>query len=112
MLNFTTGAHLIEKSPDNQEPTGLLEVIKLNEITNRKVRIDGVYLCKTFSIFPIGKENFLTSLDISDVDTVWTWCGQTSTTPISKYFSEIFSPSDIKLTYNNPNKDFKSIKRL
>ena len=43
MLNFTTGSHLIEKSPDNQEPTGLLEVIKLNEITNRNGRIDGVY---------------------------------------------------------------------
>ena len=43
MLNFTTGAYLIEKSPDNQEPTGLLEVIKLNEITKRKGRIDGVY---------------------------------------------------------------------
>ena len=32
--------------------------------------------------------------------------------PISKYFSEIFSPSVIKLTYNNPNKDFKSVLRL
>ena len=34
----------------------------------------------------------LTSLDISDLDTVWTWGGQTSTPPISKYFSEICSP--------------------
>ena len=30
---------------------------------------------------------------------------------ISKYFSETFSPSQIKLTYNDPNKDFKSVKR-
>ena len=27
----------------------------------------------------------LTSLDMSEVDTVWTWGGQTSTPPISKY---------------------------
>ena len=53
----------------------------------------------------------LTSLDISDVDTVWTWGGQTSTPPISKYFSKIFSPSHIKHTNNNSNKDFKSVKR-
>ena len=51
----------------------------------------------------------LTSLDISDVDTVWTWSRQTSTPPISKYLSGIFSPSHIKLTYIN--KDFKSVKR-
>ena len=31
--------------------------------------------------------------------------------PISKYFIEIFSQSHIKLTNNNPNKDFKSVKR-
>ena len=31
--------------------------------------------------------------------------------PISKDFSEIFSPSHIKLTYNNTNKDFKSAER-
>ena len=31
--------------------------------------------------------------------------------PISKYFSKFFSPSHIKLTNNNPNKDFKSVKR-
>ena len=31
--------------------------------------------------------------------------------PISKYFSEIFSPSHINLTHNNPKKDFKSGKR-
>ena len=43
----------------------------------------------------------LTSLDISDVDTVWTW-GTNVPQPISKYFSEIFSPSHIKLNYNNP----------
>ena len=37
--------------------------------------------------------------------------GTISPPPISKYFSEIFSPSQIKLTKNNPNKDFKSVKR-
>ena len=31
--------------------------------------------------------------------------------PISKNFNEIFSPSHIKLTYNNRNKDFESVKR-
>ena len=31
--------------------------------------------------------------------------------PISKYFSEIFSPSHIKLTYDNPNMDLKSVQR-
>ena len=40
--------------------------------------------------------------------------GQRETTappPIRKYFSEIFSPSHIKLTNDNPNKDFKSVER-
>ena len=31
--------------------------------------------------------------------------------PKSKYFSEIFSPSHMKLIYNKPNKDFESVKR-
>ena len=31
--------------------------------------------------------------------------------PISKYFSEIVSPSYIKLTNDNPNKDLKSVER-
>ena len=47
---------------------------------------------------------------MSEVDIVWALGGQTSTPPISKYFSETFSPSHIKLTYNNPKKDFKSFK--
>ena len=37
--------------------------------------------------------------------------GQTSPPPISKYLSEIYSPSHVKLTNNNPIKDFKSVKR-
>ena len=37
------------------------------------------------------------------------WGGQPSNPPISKYFSEIVSPSHIKLTNNNPNLDFKSV---
>ena len=37
--------------------------------------------------------------------------GKTSPTPRNKYFSEIFSQSHIKHTYNIPKKDFKSIKR-
>ena len=41
----------------------------------------------------------LTSLDISDIDTIWT------------YFSESFCPSYIKLTNYNPNKDFESVGR-
>ena len=53
----------------------------------------------------------LTSLDISDVDTVWTW-GDKRPPPGSKYFSEIFSLSHIKLTNNNPNKDFKSVEKF
>ena len=48
---------------------------------------------------------------MSEVDTVWAWGGQTSTPPINKYLSEIFSPSHIKLTNNNSNKDSKSVKR-
>ena len=32
----------------------------------------------------------LTSLDRSDIDTVWTWGGQTSTPHISKYISDFF----------------------
>ena len=51
---------------------------------------------------------FLTSLDISDVDTVLTW-GTNVPPPRNKYFSEIFFPSYIKLTNNNPNKEFKSV---
>ena len=31
--------------------------------------------------------------------------------PASKYLSEIFSSRYIKLTYNNPNKDLKSVER-
>ena len=53
----------------------------------------------------------LTSLDISDVDTVWTWDGQTSTPPGNKYLSEIFSLSHIKPTNYYPYQDFKSVKR-
>ena len=37
--------------------------------------------------------------------------GQTSLSPRNKYFSEIFSPSHIKLTNDNPYKDVKSVKR-
>ena len=46
----------------------------------------------------------LTSLDISGVDTVWTWGGKKK----SQNFSEFISPSHIKLTNYNPHKDFKS----
>ena len=46
---------------------------------------------------------------MSEVDTVWTWGGQTSTPLISEYFGEIVSPSHIKLTNLNPNMDFKSV---
>ena len=36
----------------------------------------------------------------------------TNVPPLSnKYLSEIFSPRHIKLTKNNPNNDFKSVKR-
>ena len=38
--------------------------------------------------------------------------GNETPPPISKYCSEIFSPSNIKLSYNNPNMDFKSVERL
>ena len=48
---------------------------------------------------------------MSEVDSVWAWGGRTFTPPMSKYFSETLSPNHIKLTYNNPNKDFKSVKR-
>ena len=34
-----------------------------------------------------------------------------TTRPISEYFSKIFLSSHIKLTYNNPDKDFKTVKR-
>ena len=54
--------------------------------------------------------NSLTRLDISDVDTVWTYGGQMSTPPIDIYFSYFF-PSHIKLTQNNANKDLKSVNR-
>ena len=36
---------------------------------------------------------------------------QKETPPLSKYFNEISSPSYIKLSINNPHKDFKSVKR-
>ena len=48
---------------------------------------------------------------MSEVETVQAWGGQTFIPPISKYLSEFFSPSHIKLTYNNPNKDFKSVEQ-
>ena len=48
---------------------------------------------------------------MSEVDTVQARAEQTSTPPISQYSSEIFSPSPIKLTYNNPYKGLKSVKR-
>ena len=37
--------------------------------------------------------------------------GQTPPPPMNKYFSQFFSPSHIKLTNNNPNKDLKSVER-
>ena len=49
---------------------------------------------------------------MSEVDPVWAWGGQTSTSPGSTYFSEIFSPRHIKLTNNNPNKDFKPVEKF
>ena len=52
----------------------------------------------------------LTSLDTSDVDTVWTW-GKNVPPPISYYFSKFFSPSHIKLTDNKPNKGLKLVER-
>ena len=55
------------------------------------------------------KKLFLISLDISDVDTVCAWGDKRPLPPKSKYFTEIFSQSHIKLTYDNPNKDFKSV---
>ena len=55
--------------------------------------------------------SFLTSLDISYVDTIWLWGGETSSPRGSEYFNEIFSQNHIKRTYNNSNKDFKSVKR-
>ena len=67
-------------------------------------------VCKILSSINI-LELFLTSLGMSEVDTVRAWGGQTSTPLISKYFSEMFSPSHITLTNNNLNKDFKSVKR-
>ena len=48
---------------------------------------------------------------MSEVDTVWTRGGKTSTPPIIKYFSEIFSSKHIKLTNYNPNMNFKSVWR-
>ena len=68
-------------------------------------------VCKILSSINIP-ELFLTSLGMSEVDTVRAWDGQTSTLLISKYFSEIFSSSHIKLTNNNLNKDSKSVERL
>ena len=53
----------------------------------------------------------LTSLDLSDVDTVSTWGNKRPSPLRDKYFSEVFSQSHVKLTNNNPNKDFKSVKR-
>ena len=48
---------------------------------------------------------------MSEADTVWAWGGQTSIPSISEYFREIFLSSHIKLINNNPNNDFKSVKR-
>ena len=53
----------------------------------------------------------LTSLGMSEVDTVQAWGGRTSTPPESNYFSEFSSQSHVKLTNNKPNKDFKSVNR-
>ena len=64
---------------------------------------------KTRIFFSFCIQNLFTNLDMSDVDTVWTWGGQTSTPPISKYFSRIiYNP---KNDPNNPNKELKSVKR-
>ena len=49
-------------------------------------------------------------MDISDVDTVWTWGEQTSPLPKCINFSESFSSSLLKLPNNN-HKDFKSVER-
>ena len=53
---------------------------------------------------------WLISLDMSDVDTVWTW-GDKRPPAGNEILQYNFSRSHIKLTYNNPNKDFKSVER-
>ena len=47
----------------------------------------------------------LTSLDVGDFDTVWTWGDKRPLPPGTKSFSEIFYRSRIKVTKNNLNKD-------
>ena len=89
----------------------------LESLENAKTELALIKAAAMFlqvKFFLISKFFLLTSLDISDVDTVWAWGDKRPPPPSppgSKYFSEIFSPSHIKLTYNNPNKDFKSVER-
>ena len=45
--------------------------------------------------YSIGLLKILTSLDISEVNTLWTWGEQTSP-PISKYFNKKWGPSGIR----------------
>ena len=46
----------------------------------------------------------LTSLGISDVDTIQAWGDKRPPPTIRKYLSENFPPSHINLTNNNPKK--------
>ena len=78
---------------------------------SRKFKNQPAGLTNKCQIFMFRLKLRLISLGMSEVDTVWAWGGHTSTPLISKYFWEIFSASHIKLTYNNPNKDFESVKR-
>ena len=59
------------------------------------LRIKHIKYCLYKTIYSI-----LTSLDINDVDTRLSK---------SKYLTEIFSPSNIRLTNNKQNKDLKSV---
>ena len=60
-----------------------------------------------FVIVSAISQDILISLDISNVDTVWTWGSKVpSPPPLSKYLSEIFPRRQIKLTNNNSYKNF------
>ena len=61
------------------------------------------FMKKLFGPKLISEEiEMLTSLDISEVNTVWTWGGQTSPQPISKYFNNKGGPSGIR-THDLPH---------
>ena len=102
-----TGEHDYEEATVEEIDTEEVETtsdVKVEIVEqNEEPEVASVFVGNNFRLF----SSSLTSLDISDVDIVWTF-GDKRPPPRNKYFSEFFSLSHIKLTNNNRRKSRNS----